>query len=63
MQAMSNGLVRNSEAPARVERAAASGRRTAVMMKNRVGDFLAWIRSRTSIPSIPGMRMSMKAAA
>jgi len=60
---MSNGLVMNSAAPARVERAAASGRRTAVMMKNLVGDFLAWTRSRTSIPSMAGMRMSTKAAA
>ncbi len=32
MRDRSNGLVMNSAAPARVERAAASGRRTAVMM-------------------------------
>jgi general secretion pathway protein E len=61
-QAMSKGLVMNSAAPARVERAAASGRRTAVITKNLVGDFLACMRSSTSIPSMPGMRMSTKAA-
>ena len=62
MRERSNGLVMNSAAPARVERAAASGRRTAVMMKKRVGDFRAWTRSSTSIPSTPGIRMSTKAA-
>ncbi len=63
MRDSSNGLVMNSAAPARVERAATSGRRTAVMMKKRVGDLRAWTRSSTSIPSMPGIRMSTKAAA
>ncbi|HZL98478.1 MAG TPA: response regulator, partial [Terriglobales bacterium] len=48
---------------ARVERAATSGRRTAVMMMKRVGDLRASTRSSTSIPSMPGIRMSTKAAA
>ncbi len=63
MRESSNGLVMNSAAPARVERAAMSGRRTAVMMKKRVGDLRAWTRSSTSIPSTPGMRTSTNAAA